>query len=160
MALLQRINESLILNEPNGGAKAIINWNTAPWIPELLKWRGKLKMWRKKKASKSAGRRRERRPPVREPERKSHDSCSHWPLNLKYEAMWQIVCLSVCTGFNLTMRAANSPFTAGLEPTREWIRRDPDHFKCQGSHCRADEVSVKGGWSLVRDNDISPAEVT
>lgn len=55
------------------------------------------------------------------------------------------VCLRVRTGFNLTMRAANFPFTAGLEPAREWIRRDPDHFKCQGSHCRADEVSVKGG---------------
>lgn len=30
VALLQRINESLILNEPNGGAEAIINLKTAP----------------------------------------------------------------------------------------------------------------------------------
>lgn len=35
VALLQTINEALILNELNGRAKALINLNTAPEIPKL-----------------------------------------------------------------------------------------------------------------------------
>lgn len=37
VALLQRINKSLILNKPNGGAKAIINLNTATKNPRTIK---------------------------------------------------------------------------------------------------------------------------